>query len=87
MSNAEAANLLGFFGVALLLGAFFLNLFGLARADRHPYLFLNFAGAGLACYSSYLIGFMPFVLLEGLWAAVAAAGMARRLIEAASARG
>jgi len=46
------ANLLGTIGVALLLGAFLLNLLKLMRADGYPYTLLNLAGAGLACYSS-----------------------------------
>jgi hypothetical protein len=34
----------------------------------YPYTALNFAGASLAGFASYLIGFMPFVVLEGTWA-------------------
>ena len=41
------------------------------------YMLLNLVGAALACYSSYLVRFMPFVLLEGVWAIVAAAGLVR----------
>lgn len=68
---------LGFVGVSLLLLAFFLNLFRLIRAEASGYIALNLVGAGLACYSSYLIDFMPFVLLEGCWAIVAAAALLR----------
>ena len=39
-------------------------------------------GASMACYSSYLIDFMPFVLLEAVWAVVAAAGLARAVARA-----
>ena len=73
------ATLIGFAGVALLLIAFLLNLFELLRSDGHLYLGLNLAGAGLACYSSYLISFMPFVILEGVWALVAFGAIARKL--------
>jgi hypothetical protein len=45
-----------------------------------PYLGLNLIGAALACASSYLIAFAPFVLLEGTWAVVAAVAIARKLI-------
>jgi hypothetical protein len=69
---------IGFVGVALLLIAFFLNLFRLLKADSFPYLALNLVGAGLACASSYLIDFLPFVLLEGTWAIVSAVALARR---------
>ena len=62
-----------------MLVAFFLNLMKALRADGWLYLLMNFVGAGLACYSSYLIRFMPFVVLEGTWAAVAAMGIARKV--------
>jgi len=69
--------LLGTVGVALLLGAFALSLPGLLRADRSVYLSLNLVGASLACWSSVLIGFLPFVILEGVWAVVAGVALAR----------
>ena len=78
MSWLVDATLLGSIGVALLLAAFLLNLAKVLRADEWSYLGLNFVGAGLACYSSYLIQFMPFVVLEGTWATVALAGIVRR---------
>jgi hypothetical protein len=71
------ANTIGAIGVALLLAAFLLNLLKLLRADGYAYSALNLVGAGLACYASYLIDFMPFVLLEGVWAAAAAFALAR----------
>ncbi len=67
----------GSIGVALLLAAFFLNLLGiLNRASRVNHS-MNALGAGLACYASYLIGFVPFVVLEGTWSAVALVALAR----------
>ncbi|HEV8502830.1 MAG TPA: hypothetical protein VGR63_14735 [Casimicrobiaceae bacterium] len=83
MDHDNLATVIGFVGVALLLLAFLLNLLKILRADGSIYLGLNCIGAGLACYSSYLIMFMPFVLLEGVWAAVAMAGIVRRLMSAA----
>ena len=74
---SDAATLIGSAGVTLLLGAFLLQLVGVIRADRWQYLGLNLAGAALACYSSWLIRFMPFVILEGIWAAVALIGLVR----------
>ncbi|HZQ60518.1 MAG TPA: hypothetical protein VFC24_04160 [Casimicrobiaceae bacterium] len=73
------ASTIGFTGVAFLLVAFLLNLFKRLRADGWVYATLNFVGAGLACYSSYLIAFMPFVLLEGVWALVALVALARHV--------
>jgi hypothetical protein len=69
--------LIGSIGVALLLAAFLANLFERLRSDSRLYSWINFVGAALACYSSYLIDFMPFVVLEGVWALVALAALAR----------
>lgn len=76
---AEHATLIGFAGVALLLAAFLLNLVKVMRSEGYAYLALNFVGAGIACYSSYLIDFLPFVILEGVWALVAGAALVRGL--------
>ena len=32
---------------------------------------MNFIGAGICCYASYMVRFYPFVVLEGVWAFVA----------------
>ncbi|MFB3819621.1 MAG: hypothetical protein ACE147_18345 [Candidatus Methylomirabilales bacterium] len=71
--------IIGSVGVALLLVAFLLNLVGWLPARRPAYSLLNLLGAGLAGYSSWLIGFLPFVVLEGVWTAVAAVALARQL--------
>jgi hypothetical protein len=80
MPHADNATIIGSVGVALLLVAFLLNLIKIKamRAEGWSYLALNFIGAGLACYSSYLIRFMPFVVLEGTWAFVALMALARK---------
>ena len=70
---------IGFVGVTLLLIAFFLNLFRLLKAKSNAYLALNLVGASSGCASSYLIDFLPFVLLEGTWAIVAGVALARKL--------
>ncbi|HEY4155130.1 MAG TPA: hypothetical protein VGM24_06875 [Puia sp.] len=58
---------LGSFGVGILLIAFILNLLKIIRTDSVIYGLLNLAGAGIACYASYLIPYFPFVILEGVW--------------------
>ena len=78
MAHDYNATMIGSVGVTLLLIAFLLNLAKVMRAEGLPYLTLNLIGAGLACYSSYLIRFMPFVVLEGTWALVAMLAIARR---------
>lgn len=80
MIAIDSAGVLGSVGVALLLAAYFLNLVKLCRADGFAYGALNFFGAALACLSSYLIGFMPFVVLEGTWMVVSAVALARAIV-------
>lgn len=58
-------------GVLLLLSAFALNLAGRVRPDGTPYQLLNLVGGGLSCFGAILIGFWPFVVLEGCWAVTA----------------
>ncbi|HET9669987.1 MAG TPA: hypothetical protein VFQ93_10290 [Casimicrobiaceae bacterium] len=77
MSNY--ANLIGSIGVALLLGAFVLNLAKRLTTTAPTYSVLNLVGASLACYSSYLINFLPFVVLEGVWALAALGALVRTL--------
>ncbi len=72
MTLAEA---IGSLGVALLLVAFALNLFGVLGRRSRAYQSINGLGAGLACYASWLIGFVPFVILEGVWALVAVSAL------------
>jgi hypothetical protein len=72
------SDIIGSVGVALLLIAYFLNLFKLLGQNSKVYGTLNIAGAGLACYASLMIRFIPFVILEGMWAVVALIGMFRK---------
>lgn len=64
------STLTGTFGVSLLLLAFYLNASGKLKASDKVYLLLNFFGAAISCYASWLISYMPFVVLEGVWALV-----------------
>ena len=80
MVHETAATVIGFAGVALLLLAFLLNLFKRMRSDGYAYATLNCVGAALECYSSFLINFMPFVVLEGVWALVAAGAITQKAI-------
>ncbi len=69
--------IIGSAGVFLLLLAFFLNLFRIIKVESRVYIILNIAGAGMSCYASVLIGFVPFIVLEAVWCAVAVAGLIR----------
>lgn len=70
---------IGFTGVTMLLVAYFLNLRGQVRKDDRSYLLMNFLGAGLACLASVLLHYWPFIILEGCWTLVSAAGLAKRI--------
>jgi hypothetical protein len=80
MDHAANPTIIGSVGVTLLLAAFFLNLFKFLRSESYLYMGLNLLGAALAGYSSYLINFMPFVLLEATWAAVSGVGIVRKAL-------
>jgi hypothetical protein len=71
----ELSDGIGFAGVALILVAFVLNIARRLDRETPAYLLLNLVGATLACVSSAMIGFIPFVILEGVWAAVALGGL------------
>ena len=82
-SHDSLATVIGFIGVGLLLLAFVLNLAKILKAEGVSYLALNLIGAGLACASSWMIDFMPFVILEGTWAAATLVALVRTLSGAA----
>ena len=65
-------------GVFLVLLAFFLLTLKKVNVQNTYYNLLNFVGAGLACYGSYLIKAMPFAVLEGTWSAVALYGLLKK---------
>ncbi len=69
------ADIIATIGVTILLIAFALNTRNLISSKSKTYHILNIIGALLCGYSSYLIGFYPFVVLEGAWAGVAAFGL------------
>ena len=64
------SNILGTIGVTLLLLAYFLHGRNIISHKGIIYIALNFSGAVIACISSLLLEFYPFVVLEGIWAIV-----------------
>ena len=66
---------IGFTGVTILLIAFLLNLTGKITQNHWLYIVLNIAGAGLAGLASWLIRYVPFIILEGTWTLVSIAGL------------
>lgn len=71
----NASDLIATLGVSLLLLAYFLQVFKIISAQGTLYGLLNFIGAAVAGYASWRIGFIPFVVLELVWAAVALVGL------------
>ncbi|THU41831.1 hypothetical protein FAM09_06935 [Niastella caeni] len=68
---------IGFIGVFILLLAYLMNLAGKLSKDGLLYIGLNIVGAGLACLASWLIHYLPFVLLEGTWTLVSLGALIR----------
>ncbi|VVC03043.1 Uncharacterised protein [Candidatus Burarchaeum australiense] len=77
----ESPVVIGSVGVALLLLAFFLTLFKFMRQDSKAYALMNVLGGGLSAYASFLISFMPFVILEATWMLVALAGLVKMIMK------
>lgn len=61
---------IGFAGVFQILLAYVLNLSGKVNKEHLAFILLNLVGAGLACFASVLMRYLPFVILEGIWALV-----------------
>ena len=73
----ELSTLIGSTGVSFLLLAFFLNLFGFLSQQKAAYILLNILGAALSAYASWMIRFMPFVVLELTWMLVSVVALFR----------
>lgn len=71
----KPSDLIATVGVSILLIAFFLQSLKVIKAESYTYGLLNLFGAAIAGYSSWLISFMPFVILEAVWSIVAIYGL------------
>lgn len=65
----------GSLGVGLILLAYLLNIFSFIPKEGRLFFAMNIIGAGLACYASVLINYIPFVILEAVWTLVSIAGL------------
>ncbi|MEH6406525.1 MAG: hypothetical protein V7767_04525 [Leeuwenhoekiella sp.] len=63
-------DIIGFIGTFLILLAYILNVNGKLEKEDLTFIVLNLLGAGLACFASILMNYLPFILLEGVWALV-----------------
>jgi len=66
-------------GAVLILAGFILTQVNLLDADSFLYLILNLAGAAILAVLAFQTQRWGFVLLEGVWALVALAGLILRL--------
>lgn len=77
--SISISDIVGSIGVAMLLGAFALNLLGHMKREGVAYALLNVVGAGLAAFASWLINYWPFIILEGTWCVVSLFALQRAL--------
>lgn len=69
---------IGFIGVFLILLAYILNVFEKLRQNSLTFILLNLFGASLACLASILMQYIPFIILEGVWALVSLITLIRK---------
>ena len=72
-------DLIGTIGVGIILLAYFLNMFSFISNNGKLFYSLNIIGASIACFASYLIDYVPFVLLEAIWAIVSVIGLIKTI--------
>jgi hypothetical protein len=61
---------IGFIGIFQILLAYILNVSKKIKSTDLSFILLNFIGASMACYASILMEYIPFIILEGVWAFV-----------------
>ncbi|MCC6413622.1 MAG: hypothetical protein IT270_18340 [Saprospiraceae bacterium] len=69
------ADLISGAGVTLILAAFALSTLKKLDTNSSPYFVLNMLGGGLACVGAWLVGSIPFMVLELVWTLVALLGL------------
>jgi hypothetical protein len=74
-------DIIGTIGVGLILLAYFLNTFSYIPKEGKLFFSMNIIGAGLACYASALIQYVPFIVLEGVWCLVSVAGFIKLIVK------
>ena len=72
-------DIIGSVGVGIILLAYYLNTVSLIPKNGKLYFVMNIIGAALACYASFLIDYMPFVILEGTWTLVSIYGLMKTM--------
>lgn len=72
-------DIIGTIGVGIILIAYFLNNFSFIQRNGNLYFILNIIGASIACYTSYLIDYIPFVVLEATWTIISIIGLVQNI--------
>jgi len=72
-------DIIGAIGVGLILIAYYLNTEGMIIKNGKLFYVMNIIGAVLACYASWLISYIPFVVLEGAWTLVSIYGLMKTM--------
>ena len=75
----NTTDIIGAIGVGIILLAYFLNIFSWIKKDGILFYLMNIIGASIACFTSYLIHYIPFVILEGTWAIVSVIGLLKSI--------
>jgi len=70
----SSSDWIGTVGVFLILVAYFCSTFKWMSPHGRTFFALNTIGASLTCFSSYLIKYWPFFVLEGTWTIVSLIG-------------
>ena len=68
-------------GAVLILSAFVLAQLGRLAATSLAYMVLNLVGSGILAFAAASDGDTGFLLLEGVWAAFSAYGVARLVLQ------
>jgi len=69
------SELVAYFGMMMILSAFFLETRDILHSKERPYLILMALGSGLLAIRAYLIDEWAFFILEVAWFAAAALGL------------
>lgn len=72
-------DVIGTIGVSIVLIAYFLSILKWIKPTSSIYYFMNFSGAGIACFASFLIDYIPFIILEGAWSAISFVAFTKNL--------
>ncbi|OUD31544.1 hypothetical protein OC66_04585 [Flavobacterium psychrophilum] len=72
-------DIIGTIGVSIVLAAYFLNIFSLIPKEGALFFILNILGACITYYTSIIIDYKPFAMLEGIWVLVSLFGLIKSL--------